>query len=214
MIHPFTFEENLRTKSVVQMPAYNTYIYLLVITPTGLASEKIKDIKDDFAVNYKHSFASSTKPHITLAQFMQRELAEEKIVSRFTSIAKTQSPIKIELKDFGSFPSHTIFINVTSKVPLTNLSKALKEAQPLLKYAPGDKPFFLTEPHVTIARKLKPWQHEKAWLQFSNSAFSGRFIASKMTLLRRKVDHNKYEHVADFSFQNESPDATQGNLFG
>jgi len=214
MIHPFTYEENLQNKSVVQMPSYNTYIYLLVLSPQGMLREKIMDIKDAFARNYSHPFARSIKPHLTLIQFMQRGLAEEKIVARFKTIAKAQAPIKIELKDFGNFPSHTIFINVTSKVPLMNLSKNLREAQSLLKYAPGDKPFFLTEPHLTIARKLVPWQHEKAWIEYSNSSFTGRFMADKMTLLKRKVDHNSYEHVADFEFMSEPQEAVQGSLFG
>src|SRR5689334_12243707 len=91
MTHPFTYEELLKAKSVVQMPSYNTYIYLLVISPTGLALEKISSIKDYFSVNYNHPFARSTKPHITLAQFMQRELAQEKIVNRLIAIAKAQS---------------------------------------------------------------------------------------------------------------------------
>lgn len=213
MRHTFAANGSNNNKSVDLMPAYNTYIYLLVITPTGNVWEQISDIKDYFSINYKHSFARSTKPHITLVQFMQREIVEEKIIKRFKNIAKAQAPIKIELKDFGNFPSHTIFINVTSKVPLTNLSRSLRVAQPLLKFSPDDKPFFLTEPHVTIARKLVPWQHEKAWIEYSNSSFTGRFIANKMTLLRRKVDHIKYEYVADFEFGNEPPQPTQGSLF-
>ncbi|WP_240743230.1 2'-5' RNA ligase family protein [Ilyomonas limi] len=214
MILPSIYEANLRNNSVVQMPAYHTYIYLLVLSPQGFLKEKIINIKDSFAKNYSHPFARSTKPHVTLSQFMQRGLAEEKIVARLKTIAKAQPPINIHLKDFGSFPSHTIYINVTSKVPLMNLSKTLREAQSLLKYAPGDKPFFLTEPHLTIARKLAPWQHEKAWIEYSNSSFTGRFIADKMTLLKRKVDHNRYEHVADFQFQSEPLEAVQGSLFG
>jgi 2'-5' RNA ligase len=145
---------------------------------------------------------------------MQSGLAEEKFVNHLRKIAKTITPIKIELRDFGNFPFHTIFINVTSKVPLMNLSKTLKQAQALLKYSPGNKPFFLTEPHLTIARKLVHWQHEEAWIEFSNLSFTGCFIADRMTLLKRKVDHNSYEHVADFEFMSEPPEAVQGSLFG
>jgi len=197
-----------------QMPAYNTYIYLLVLTPQGMLRENIEDIKQYFSKKYRHPFAKSTKPHITLAQFMQRELVEEKIVARFKTIAKAQAPIKIELKDFGNFPSHTIFINVTSKVPLMHLSKSLRTAQSLLKYEPGDRPFFISEPHLTIARKLVPWQHEQAWTEYSNTSFTGRFMADKMTLLKRKVDHISYEHVADFEFKSEPTTPIQGSLFG
>ena len=214
MTHTFTTEETLQKNSVVQIPTYNTYDYLLILAPHEALSEKIMGIKEAFAKKYKCPFAVSTKPQLTLLKFMQLGMAEERIVNRLRTIATTQAPIKVELKDFGSYPSHTIYINVTSKVPLLNVSKALREAQSLLKYNPDFKPFFLNEPHITIARKLVPWQYEKAWLEYSNNSFTGRFIANKMTLIKRKVDHNTYQHVADFEFQNEPVAATQGSLFG
>ena len=145
---------------------------------------------------------------------MQLGIAEERIINRIRTIATTQAPLKIELKDFGSYPSHSIHINVTSKVPLLNLSKALREAQSLLKYNPDFKPFFLNEPHLSIARKLVPWQYENAWLEYSNTSFTGRFIANKMTLIKRKVYHLTYQHVTDFEFHNTPVAGTQGSLFG
>ncbi len=214
MKHPVANEEALYKNSAVQMPAYPTYDYLLIIAPHEALWEEIMSIKQRFAKKYHCPVALGTKPYLTLLSFMQRGIAEEKIVNRLKAIAMSQSPIKVELKDFGTFPSHTIHINVTSKVPLMHLAKALKEVQPLLKYHSDIKPFFINEPHVTIARKLLPWQHEKAWLEYSNTSFSGRFIAHKMTLIKRKVDNLSYQHVADFEFLNAGAAATQGNLFG
>lgn len=214
MIHTFTSEVVLQQNSVVQVPAYHTYDYQLILTPHEALCEEITDIKGSFAKKYKCPLAISTKPHLGLLKFMQLDIAEERIANRLRTIAMAHAPIKIELKDFGHYPSHTIYINVTSKVPLLNLSKALREAQTLLKYNPDFKPFFLNEPHISIARKLVPWQYEKAWLEYSNTSFTGRFIAYKMTLIKRKVDHLTYQHVADFEFHDIPVAATQGNLFG
>src|SRR4051812_21696040 len=214
MTHTFTSEEILLKNTVVQVPAYHTYDYLLILSPHEALSEKIIDIKEAFAKKYKLSTAISARPYLTLLKFMQLGVSEERIVNRLRTIATAQAPIKVELKDFGHYPSHTIYINVTSKVPLLNLSKALREAQSLLKYNPDHKPFFLNEPHLTIARKLVPWQYEKAWLEYSNTSFTGRFIANKMTLVKRKVDHVTYQHVADFEFQDTPVAGMQGSLFG
>ena len=64
-------------------------------------------------------------------------------------------PIKIELKDYGSFPSHTIYINVTSKVPIQSLVKQIRtETQRLMKLNEDNKPHFILEPHLTIAKKI------------------------------------------------------------
>ena len=123
-------------------------------------------------------------------------------------------PVKIELKDYGSFPSHTIYINVTSKVPVQNLVKQIRtEAQRLMKLNEDNKPHFIMEPHMTIARRLLPWQYEKGWLEYSHKHFTGKFIADSMLLLKRPVFELKYEIVQRFEFQNLPVNTTQGELF-
>ena len=138
-------------------------------------------------------------------------MMEERIINRLKAIAMGYPPFKVELKDFGSFPSHTIYINVTSKVPVQGLVKEIRsEAQRLLKLNDDNKPHFILEPHLTIARKLKPWQYEKGWLEYSNKSFTGRFIADSMVLLKRPVGEMKYQAVMRFEFQN----LTGGNKTG
>jgi 2'-5' RNA ligase len=69
------------------------------------------------------------------------------------------------------------------------------------------------EPHVTVARKLQPWQYEKGWLEYSNKSFTGRFIADAMLLLKRPVGEMRYQIVQRFGFQNLPVTTTQGSLF-
>lgn len=208
-------EEKVRNITVSKVPAgYSTAEYLMVLTPREDLWQTIMNIKLDFADKYRHPMASYTKPHLTLLKFYQAEVNESRFVKKFDNICVQQPTIKIELKDYDTFPSHTIFIKIPSKVPIQNLVKALKEAQPLLKYEPDIKPFFMAEPHITIARQLLPWQHEKAWLEYSHSSFTGRFIANKMTLLKRVVGNKHYQLVKEFYFKNLPPEATQVSLFG
>jgi len=124
------------------------------------------------------------------------------------------------LKDFGSFPSHTIYIAITSKVPVQGLVKQIRsEVQRLMKLNEDNKPHFIMQPHLTIARKLKPWQYEKGWLEYSQKHFAGRFIADSMVLLKRPVgdpgnNREKYQVVERFTFQNLPVATRQGQLFG
>src|SRR4051794_26690226 len=111
MAHTLTSEEVLQKNSVVQIPAYHTYDYLLTLTPHDALCEKITNIKEVFAKKYKCPLATGTKPQLTLLKFIQLGVAEERIVNRLRAIAAAQAPIKVELKDFGSYPSHTIYIN-------------------------------------------------------------------------------------------------------
>lgn len=197
------------------IPGYRVYEYLLVLSPHEELWNRVMKIKDDFADKYKSDHARWGKPHITLVNFLQYAMMEERIVNRLRTVAMGFPPFKVELKDFGSFPSHTIYINVTSKLPVQNLVKEIRtDGQRLMKLNDDNKPHFIMEPHLTIARKLKPWQYEKGWLEYSNKHFTGRFIADGMTLLRRPEGEMKYHAVQHFEFQNLPVNTKQGELFG
>lgn len=202
------------------IPGYRVYEYLLVLSPHEELWNRIMKVKEDFSTEYKSDYARWGKPHVTLVNFLQYEMMEERIVNRLRTVAMGYPPFKVELKDYGSFPSHTIYINVTSKLPVQGLVKEIRtDGQRLMKLNDDNKPHFIMEPHVTIGRKLKPWQYEKAWLEYSNKHFTGRFIADQMTLLKRPAGESdsyrmKYHAVKRFEFQNLPVTTKQGELFG
>ena len=84
-----------------------------------------------------------------------------------------------------------------------------------------NKPHFMNDPYIMVARKLLPWQYEKGWADYSHRHFSGRFIADGMLLLKRKLtlspDGNisvgKYQIVRRFEFMNLPVATRQGELF-
>lgn len=196
------------------IPGYRVYEYLVVLNPHKELWEKIMKVKEEFAEAYKSDHARWGKPHVTLVNFVQYGMMEDRIVNRLNTIAMGQYPFKTELKDYGSFPSHTIYINVTTKVPVQDLIKTIRaDSQRLMKLNDDNKPHFIMEPHLTIGRKLQPWQYEKGWLEYSHKNFTGRFIADGMLLLRRPVGEMKYQIVKRFEFQNLPVVTKQGELF-
>ena len=200
---------------ITTLPGYKVNEYLLVLSPHEELWNKVMKVKEEFAETFQSSNARWGKPHVTLAKFIQYEMMEERIINRLKTVAMAQYPFKVELKDFGSFPSHTIYINITSKVPIQSLVKEIRaEGQRLMKLNEENKPLFILEPHLTIARKLKPWQYEKGWLEYSNKHFTGRFIANTMLLLKRPVGELKYQIAGRFEFQNLPVTTKQGELFG
>jgi len=205
----------IQTVTTATIPGYKIYEYLVVISPHKDLWDKIMEVKKKFSEDYQSEHAKWGKPHVTIVNFVQYTMMEERIINRLHTIAMGYPPFKVELKDFGSFPSHTIFINVISKLPIQNLVKEVrKESQKLLKLNDDNKPHFITEPHLTIARKLQPWQYEKGWLEYSNKHFTGRFIADSMVLLKRPVGEMKYQIAERFQFQNLPVATKQGELFG
>ena len=197
------------------MPGYGVFEYMLVVYPHADLSNRVMQVKKEFQEAYQVESGMGGRPNLGLVNFIQYEMMEERIVNRLRTVAMGYHPFKVELKDFGSFPSHTIYIAVTSKVPVQGLVKQIRsEAQRLMKLNDDNKPHFIMEPHFTIARKLKPWQYEKGWLEYSHKHFTGRFIADSMVLLKRPVGEMKYQVVDRFTFQNLPVSTRQGQLFG
>ena len=195
------------------IPGYMINEYLLVLNPHEELRNKITEVKKEFYETYKASTANGGKPHVTLVRFSQYAMLEERIVNRLQTVAMGYHPFKVELKDFGSFPSHSIYINITSKEPIKNLIKEIKPFQQLLKLNKDTKAHFIDEPHIPIARKLVPWQYEKGWLEYAHRNFTGRFIADSMLLLGRRTGDRPYQIIKRFEFKNLPVITRQGELF-
>jgi 2'-5' RNA ligase len=187
--------------------------YLLILNPHEELRNKVQQVKKEFYDSYQAPTALGGKPHVTLVRFTQIALMEERIVQRLRTIAMGYCPFKVELKDFGSFPSHSIFINVTSKLPIRALVNEVKDIQRLMKLDKENKPHFIDEPYLPIARKLLPWQYEKGWLEYSNKSFTGRFVADAMLLLKRRQGEMAWQIAERFAFQNLPVTIRQGQLF-
>ncbi len=202
------------TNHIQGLPGYRVNEYQLILDPHEELRNRISQVKKDFHEKYESEFVLGGRPRLTLVRFTQIEMMEERILNRLKNIAMGFHPIKVELKDFASFPSHTIYINVTTKEPIRALVRQVRETQRLLKLDNDHKPHFIDEPHFTVARKLLPWQYEKGWLEYSNRHFTGRFIAQDMLLLKRREGMNGWQILQRFEFMNLPVATTQGALFG
>ena len=195
------------------LPGYRYYEYLIVLSPHEDLQKRIQDVKNDFGEKYKITPLRG-RSHITLVKFITWAMMEEKLIQRLKVIGMGTTPFKVELKDFASFPTHTLYINVTTKLPVQDLVREIKQVQRLMKANPDHTPHFMTEPFIAIAQKLKPWQYEQGWLEYSHKQFTGRFIADGMLLLRRPAGEKGWQIINRFEFQNLPVTTKQGALFG
>jgi len=195
------------------MPGYRLNDYLLVITPNEELRKRIIAVRKNFNEKFTPSMPLTGKPHLALVHFVTWNMMEDKLVNRFHHIAMGMTPFKIELKDFASFPTHTIYINVATKIPVQNLIRDLKTAQKLMKADPEHDPHFIAEPFIPVARKLLPWQYEKGWLEYSHTHFNAKIIADGMLLLKRPLGEKVYQVVQRFEFMNLPVTTKQGELF-
>lgn len=198
--------------NLMEMPGYRYAEYLLILNPHEELKEKILQAGKDMAEKYNLAPANLGKPHVTLARFIVWEMMEEKILNRLKVAAMGLPPFKMLLKDYGSFPSHTIFINIPTKIPVQELIKQVRTARQLMK-SPEYDPYFNADPHITLARKLPHEQFDKAWLDYSHRQFTGSFIADAMLLLKRREGEKAWQIVNRFQFMNLPVTTRQGELF-
>ena len=198
---------------VQKLPGYQLNEYELILDPHEELRNRIIQVKKDFAETFQAPQALWGKPRLTLVRFSQLEMMEERILNRLKTIAMGSHPVKVELKDFGSFPSHTIYIHVATREPVKQLVRQIKEMQRLMKPDADHKPHFIDDPFFPIVRKLLPWQYEKGWLDFSQRHFTGRFIADGMLLLKRREGAKGYQILRRFEFMNLPVATKQGDLF-
>ena len=187
--------------------------YLLVIQPNEDLCERIMTLKKHFSDTYQCPQAMYLKPQITLIKFTQYELAETRFVNRLRNIATANPSFKITLNDFGSLPSHTIYINIQTTNQLTELTYELKQVQAYLKPDVQHKPHFISEHIISIAHKLLPWQYEKGWLEYSNTHFNASFMVNEISLLKRKEGSNGYKTIGQFPLLNQVNKLEQASMF-
>lgn len=199
--------------NIQSIPGCRINEYMLVLNPHEDLRNKITRVRSEFSETYKNSAALISKPHIALVRFTQLEMMEERIINRLKVVGMGFQPFKVALKDYGSFPSHTIHINVTTKVPVNNLVREIRSAQRLMKLDNEHKPHFIDEPFIVIGRRLLPWQYEKGWLEFSHRQFTGSFIADNMLLLKRRLGDRSWQIARRFDFMNLPVTTKQGELF-
>lgn len=194
------------------LPGYSINEYLLVIQPHEELCNKIKRIRQEFNEKYETDNRITGKANITIARFSQMRMMEERIINRLRNIATAMPAFKVELKNFGSLPTHSIYLNIETKTAIQGLVKQLKSAASLLK-AQNEKPHFPTDFYITIARELLLWQYEKGWLEMSNTEFTASFIASHLLLLRKGDEKGGFSLLQKFEFMNAPVLTTQGVLF-
>ncbi len=188
--------------------------YILSLPLSAALEESIQAVKKNFAAQYEAENATAGKASITILRFQQYEMAEPRFMPRLKSVLASEAPLFIELEGFGSLPTHTIYVDIQTKNGLKALLRRLTAVRAQITPDKTHKPHFITDPYVSLARKLLPWQYEKGWLEMQHTPFSGKCVLSSAKLLRKKPSDAFYQSLAVFPLAGEPVlQHTQGTLF-
>lgn len=195
------------------MPGLRINEYRLVIPLPEAIQEKVLGVRKTLHERYKVKLPFELKPSLTVLRCHGFDKGEARLMEKLQHAALQTAPFKVELEDYAGYPSHTIYINVLTKSPFNELCKELKKYKWLMQ-VPQHEPFFINEPHLIVAQRLKPKEFTTLWQECEHRQFSGKFFADAMLLLKRSEVNEKYQVMRRFEFLNLPLSIKQGVLFG
>jgi 2'-5' RNA ligase len=183
-------------------------LYSLVIHPSDSILSLVKSMKEHLATEVGWFNSKNSVGHITICEFKATEKGIENIKKQINKICNSLSPVEVYLNEFGSFPNGAFFIapNTDSKKSLKHIMKQFHKSLLIPNMEKSDNP------HLTIARRLKPENLAKANRLFT--AIDLDFVCDSVIL--RQFDENKKQFfvIDTFDFNdNPEPELIQGTLF-
>ncbi len=179
-------------------------LYFIALLPHKQLSERITELKNDFARNYNSAAALRVMPHITLQNpFKRSPETEVEMHLRLQEFFEKYPAFDIEMSGFNCFDkpkpkTNVLFVDVVKNEQLFQLHKSLMYfLQNELKFTPRETPYSF-HPHITLAyRDLTADNFNKAWAVYKDKPFKGTFKADAAYLL--KHDYRKWEVLSRFS---------------
>jgi len=161
-------------------------MYFVAILTSPEVNKKVLEWKYYMREHFGCVVAMKSPAHITLIPpFWMNEELELDFGRDVQAFCATQSPFKIELKDFDAFRPKVIFLNVKPSDKLAVFRSALEtHLQSLQKYPikREERPF---HPHVTIAnRDLMRKDFPEAFAHFQKLAYQQTFMTNEVVLLK------------------------------
>lgn len=183
-------------------------LYSLVIHPPENILILIKSMKEQLAAEVGWFNSKNSVGHITICEFKATEKGIENIKNQISKACNTLSPVEVYLNEFGSFPNGAFFIapDNNSKKNLKHIMKRFHKSLLIPNMLKSDNP------HLSIARRLKPENLAKANRMFTTIDLD--FVCGSVVL--RQFDENiKQFFVIDtFEFKgNPEPEMIQGTFF-
>lgn len=162
-------------------------LYFLALIPPNPLKDEVHELKLEIKDRFDSAHSLKSPPHITLlSPFRLRGDAKVEVVNLLKNFSQDFKPFEVRLKNFSSFETRVIFIDVEKNSELLDiqlqLEKAARSNPDLFNYKYEERPY---QPHLTLAFKdLTPENYNLAWEEFRNQPFDASFTANAIYLLK------------------------------
>ncbi len=170
--------------------------YSLVISLPDDIIELVRQMKLDLAEEIGWFHSKNSLAHITINEFKASSTVLESIVQKISTICEHIQPITVRFNEFGSFPNGAFYIapNLTSTEKLKEILNTIHQSFTFETVFTND------EPHISIARRLKPHKLAKAF-QFFAAGIELNFICDSLSLRQFNPKLKQFEIINYFPFK-------------
>jgi len=183
-------------------------LYKLTIPLPDHIEELVMQFRREIAQRYRSVAALKPMGHMSLQEsfvYDDRMLAD--MQNKLAEVFDHTAPFRVELENFGAFPSHTIFVAIRNFFPFMQLRDRLYRHLGRDNAMPAIVSSGAITPHITVAyRDLAPEAFELAWSDFCQREFNEHFTATAAHLMEHR---GKWRTLRVFPFQNLPFSATQ-----
>lgn len=176
-------------------------LYKLTIPLPDHLEERVMQFRKEIAHRYRSVAALKPMGHVSLQEsfaYDDRMLAD--MQNKLAEVFDHTAPFRVELENFGAFPSHTIFVAIRNFFPFMQLRDRLYRHLGRENAMPAIVSSRAITPHITVAyRDLAPEAFDRAWSDFCQREFSGEFTAAAAHLMEHC---GKWRTVRAFPFRN------------
>ncbi len=178
-----------------------TNLYFIAIIPPNDLINHIELGKLALANKYNCKEALKQMSCLPLQiPFQQLPFREEIIIGKLRRFAHKQHPIMVKINGYGSFPEHSVFLNIKNAAPIKSLQQNLTHfLQSELNFSDQMVGYNTYKPHIMVATKDIRTKFRKIWNDYKSKKFEANFQASSMFLL--KHNYINWEIVEEFKFK-------------
>jgi 2'-5' RNA ligase len=180
------------------------YEYLLVAHPDENVYLRVAEEKQSFFDIYKEKIAVKTKPHITVACFLAKEVMEETMIRWMQRIISNQQRFIVLLNNYSGFPPHTVYLRIQDHQPFKQLASSLKVIDQYVRGNDCPAMKLVTHPHLSVARGLPKDVYEKAIIAYAQKSFFDSFEVNELVLLKRQNQFENCVQVSKFHLSEDS----------
>lgn len=186
-------------------------LFLVCIIPPATIVDDIDEIRESIAAEY-NVFESLKRPaHITLYNPVKISYEQEKWFFKALEDASYLDSFEQVLKNFKSFPPHTVYIDVIQNDGIMKLQVQIKTALKPLALIPAKEISKFT-PHLTIAFKdVKLPVYNTIMDAYGDKKFKRTFTVTGFSVYKH-ID-KRWRPYKEFSFKNPQDQTKPLSLF-